>query len=560
MAAQALLDPGAMPSWLGGPNGAAPQIGGRGGAGGEASGRAANMGMQAGSLVDENSLPQWLRNEPATASPSQRVPAVAPGSVSQWITGAADEPLPTWLNQVYADVPSTAQPARAPQTPYMPAQPSAGYAPQASPYGSADAAGATAGGMAAGQFVDESALPDWLKAQGATPQPAYPATPQPGYLAPQQSPQSPQGYAPGYGQAPYQPTPYQAAPPSTPLRVGPDVFPGAASGMFAPQASQQFPQAEPGPTFSASDLIDPDALPSWVGGGQEKGGATNQRANSPQSAGSRQLGGMDGWDDDGANPAAGMNDQIGASATRRAAATLGQATSRQPRPPMPQGSGVNSQPGQRGQSGAPSGALGGANDGWDDGWDAAPAAAPPPYTQRQSAQAGRPGRPRPDDANGWNANAPAQAGRPQTPPAGRPLPPVQRGQPTGGLGQGAPLQRDELPAWLRAGSPHGQANGAAQGYGAPPPPQPEPAYDEWGLPIDDWGAEGANDGAVGYADGYGNPGYDGGYDPRYAEQAPYGGNSAAGRGQGRPAGGARGASSQPDQQEKRGWRRIFGRR
>jgi len=531
MAAQSLLDPGALPSWLGGPNGAAPQVGGARGA--EASGRAASMGMQAGSLVDENALPQWLRNEPATASPSQRVPAVAPGSVSQWITGAADEPLPTWLNQVYADVPS-AQPARAPQTPYIPAQGGyaqygAGAAPQASPYGSTDVAGAAAGGVAAGQFVDESALPDWLKAQGAAPQAPYPAAPQSGYMAPQQA------YAPGYPQPqPSAPAPYQPAPSSTPLGA-------SANGMFAPQSSQQFPQAEPTPSFSASDLIDPDALPSWVSGGQGRGTSKQRAVSPPQPTGAGRIGGAAGWDDDGATR--GMGDQPGAS-SRRPAATLGQATSRQPRPPMPPG--ANGQPGRGGQSVASSGPLG-------DGWDAAPAAAPTPYTQRQPAQQGQAGRMRLDsDAGAWSGNAQGgQGGRPAAPPAanGRSLPPVQRGQPTGGLGQGAPLQRDELPTWLRAGSPHGQANGA-QGFGAPPA-QPEPTYDEWGLP-DEWGADDANDGPADYAD----PGYDGAFEAGYAE-ARYGAN---GPGQRRAPGGARGAQGQPDQPEKRGWRRIFGRR
>lgn len=531
MAAQSLLDPQALPSWLGGPNGAAPQFGAARGDE-AASGRAASMGMQAGSLVDENALPQWLRNEPATASPSQRVPAVAPGSVSQWITGAADEPLPSWLNQVYADVPAASQPSRSPQTPYMPtpgyAQYGPGGAPQASPYGSTDVAGAAAGGVAAGQFVDESALPDWLKAQGATPQPPYPATPQSSYLTPQQpgylAPQSP-------AQAPYQPVT-----PEAPRGAAP------ASAMFTPQASQQFPQAEPGPSFSASDLIDPDALPSWVAGGQGRG-TSKQRAVPPQQPiGAGRISGAAGWDDEG--EMRGGGDQPGASVSRRPAATLGQATSRQPRPAAPQG--ANGQPGRNGQLAASSGAL-------DGGWDDTPAAASAPYTQRQPAPQGRAGRLRPDDdAGAWN-------GAGQTGRDGRPLPPVQRGQPTGGLGQGAPLQREELPAWLRAGSAHAQPNGVAQG-GAPSA-QREPTYDEWDLP-GEWDAGDPNGGQVGYAgypEGYAEPDYNGAFDAGYAE-ARYGAGGAAGQRQAPGARGARGAQGQPDQQEKRGWRRIFGRR
>lgn len=154
-----------------------------------------------------------------------------------------------------------------------------------------------------------------------------------------------------------------------------------------------------------------------------------------------------------------------------------------------------------------------------------------------------------DDADPWNDAPQAQGGRAQGGRA-RPLPPVQRASGTGGLGQGTPLQRDELPAWLRAGPARGQPNGV-QDYGAPPPARPEPTYDEWGLG-DEWRADGATDGAAGYAgypDGYADPGYG-----AYVADGPNG------AGQARGARGQQSQQAQPDQQGKRGWRRIFGRK
>ena len=137
-----------------------------------------------------------------------------------------------------------------------------------------------------------------------------------------------------------------------------------------------------------------------------------------------------------------------------------------------------------------------------------------------------------------------QGGRPPAPPA---RPPVQRGQPTGGLSQGAPLHQDELPAWLRVGSPHDQGGpNGAPGFGSQ-----APAGDGWDA-LEEWGAQGFDQGTPGYAD------FPDDYaDPGFADQRGNGGDYRA-----NPAGGRRipGSRSQPDQPEKRGWRRIFGRK
>ena len=68
MPASSLLDPNALPTWLGGQQGQVAPDGMRGG-----------EGMRAQSLVDEAALPGWMRNEPA--SPAQ-APVAAPPPVA----------------------------------------------------------------------------------------------------------------------------------------------------------------------------------------------------------------------------------------------------------------------------------------------------------------------------------------------------------------------------------------------------------------------------------------------------------------------------------------------
>src|SRR6185437_3012190 len=70
MPASSLLDPNALPTWLGGQQGQAAPDGMRGG-----------EGMRAQSLVDEAALPGWMRNEPASPAqaPVGAPPPAAPG-------------------------------------------------------------------------------------------------------------------------------------------------------------------------------------------------------------------------------------------------------------------------------------------------------------------------------------------------------------------------------------------------------------------------------------------------------------------------------------------------
>src|SRR5258707_665222 len=96
LTAPPLIDPTARPSWLAG--GQPQQPPGSGGLN-------SSGGMSANSLVDEAALPQWLRAvPPAQASPSAAAYANAPAPAPWTATAAAaDEPLPTWLKQVYVE-------------------------------------------------------------------------------------------------------------------------------------------------------------------------------------------------------------------------------------------------------------------------------------------------------------------------------------------------------------------------------------------------------------------------------------------------------------------------
>lgn len=217
MPARGLVDSGALPGWLGGSGGQQPASSGSGVSG-------AN-GLAARSLIDETSLPQWLRAQPVAAQPVAQPYGVPAAPAAPWGAPAtADEPLPTWLNQVYMDanVPRV-EPARAQSDLLSPRQasgPLPGYGAE--------------GRLPASAFVDESALPEWLKSQGGIP--AQPA----GF--------APQALDANYGQ------PAQAQQP----RAFDAYTPGSgASGRLGVDAQEK---------FSVSDLIDPEALPSWVGG------------------------------------------------------------------------------------------------------------------------------------------------------------------------------------------------------------------------------------------------------------------------------------------------------
>jgi hypothetical protein len=175
MASQALLNQQSLPNWLSGAQSGMAHTPPRG---------VASSGMQARSLVDDQALPRWLRDQPDhTERPN----------VSEWIgASAAQEPMPPFLNDAYAQ----AQIGRAPQ-------PGPAAFGQALGQAGAPLAPNAGGAGFSTRRGDDAAMPDWLRAQAG------------------------------------------AAPGAAPAR------PAASAGAAG---------------FSASDLIDPSALPAWVTG------------------------------------------------------------------------------------------------------------------------------------------------------------------------------------------------------------------------------------------------------------------------------------------------------
>jgi len=276
LSAHALFDAEALPTWLGGSATEQPPAAPPAPLGGN--------GLQMSSLVDERSLPFWLRQEPET--PATEAPAV--GSVSRWLAGpVTDEPLPAWLNQVY----DAAQVPRVNLTPPVAPYAAGNDAPSAPPL---------PGGTSGAQLVDDSALPDWLRAQ-AGPMPISDAR---------------AGVSPAGPMA--EPWQQDRSSSNAPFSGGWGSHdsaldaPNAGLGSFGPQGSADWgrsmarppafgaaqPSGESAPAagvnaFSASDLIDPGALPSWAQQGapppqaefSSSHGWTDRSAAMPQQAG-----------------------------------------------------------------------------------------------------------------------------------------------------------------------------------------------------------------------------------------------------------------------------------
>ena len=147
MPAPSLIDTNALPQWLSGrpeANAAPPTYG-----------RDAGRGIPAGSLVDETALPQWLRSE-------QPTPSNQPPAASWHAPVTSNDSMPSWLSQDYSDTrsPHVESPLSGSSawnryagsgTVGQPAMPPPGAVP---------------GTIAGGEFIDEAALPEWLRSQG----------------------------------------------------------------------------------------------------------------------------------------------------------------------------------------------------------------------------------------------------------------------------------------------------------------------------------------------------------------------------------------------------------
>lgn len=437
LSAAALIDGGALPAWLGGAPGApVPNAG--------VPGRPGGSGMSAQSLVDESSLPDWLRAQPATPqAPVQQA------SAWQNPTPAQAAPAPSWMQPQGM----LGAPASVPQQPH----PFAVQAPQPLPssYASPATSGARAGGLSAGDFVDEGALPSWLRSHSGMPGPAA------GQAAP--------------------PGPSAAGPTRPASSRGPGSQPGQA-GMMPVYGGP--PTQQGAARFSASDLIDPQALPGWARG------------------------------------QAGGEDHAGQSFSSTAGWTSQQATAAHaPRPmPDPREAPIDFGWGASGEQ----------------GYGAAEASV---Y----------------EGADEWGLQQPEE-----TPPS----------RPGAGLAgkapRGRPIAEHELPPWLQGtGEPAPAARQGARGGMAPA--RGGEAYADYGF-AEQQGYDVDGYAAAEYAEGYqgdfqgeypeqfgdaAGP-YGDGYDPRFADPYAEQGYDDAGWGEAEynDAGGG----------EKRGWRKLFGRK
>jgi hypothetical protein len=366
MSAQSLFDPAALPAWLGG-NGA----GATGGLGAQQhAGR-----IPAQSLLDESSLPQWMRNQPAA-------PAAPIAPASQMFAGPGSQAAPAPGGWGMAPSPSVG-PLPAPVT-------------SATSWGPASA-GLGSSQLSASGFVDEGALPDWLRSQGQAA----------GFIPPASAPlvaglPTEDRHAPMY------------VPPSAP-------------------SEQALSHGATGATFAASDLIDADSLPQWVRGQDADGGAS--------------FSSTEGW------------------------------TSKGPSAPLAPGSGP--------VGGMPSG-----------------------YTDHQPAAQAAPVDERPgSDETSWFSGRQAASMDER----------MDAGRGTSNFGRGAPIPREELPAWLRTEAPAGRS-AAPRAASRRAPGWDEPAASPYGDEHEQFGVEYGADAGYDAAPGWDGGGYDQPYDQPYDQQ------------------------------------------
>ncbi len=232
LVAGSLIDEQSLPSWMRNPqDGAQP---------------AAGQSLSAHSLVDQQSLPPWIKE----LGQSGQVPAVPPGFTQQSAPARPGEyGLPP---QAPVTPPAISRVAPVPQTPPM-----QGYAPGQN--------------FSAHDLIDQRELPDWMKgAQGPGPQPSSrPVPTQAGFSAGELIDQrSLPRWMQEEGQG-------KAGPISA--RGVPVNGSGQMMGMGQGTASAE--------GMPASTFIDKDSLPSWMREG-EQGNAPGMNAPGGMAAGS----------------------------------------------------------------------------------------------------------------------------------------------------------------------------------------------------------------------------------------------------------------------------------
>lgn len=239
-----------------------------------------NGSMPAGSLIDEQSLPSWMREHAGGEQGMAASSLIQPDALPVWLREAQGEPGQATR--------SAQQGQPAPQVPAQPVQ------PQAAAMMSVPPASSWSGGQP-GQPASPQAFP-FQPAQGQMPpQPLQPPSMFPAQGLSAQDLIDPQSLPPWLAGQPGAPTGGASLPASSLLDInalppwlrenGQGAQPGQVNmngSPAAPAPSQQQPQGQPavGGNLAAASFIDMDALPDWLrasGDGQPGGAMPDQR-------------------------------------------------------------------------------------------------------------------------------------------------------------------------------------------------------------------------------------------------------------------------------------------
>jgi hypothetical protein len=297
--AQSLIDEKSLPSWM--REGSSPST--------------PSTGFEAASLIDSAALPDWMRSlQPPESSPA------APQSAQ-----SAPDAAPDWMRSLQPPESSPAAPQSAQSAPdaapdwmrsLQPSQPSSFSAQPSSAMPSSGPVAPSSKGFSARDLLDEQSLPSWMAQQNGQPGTPNNGQPvQPGLLSPsslidqnalpswmaQQSGSQPNISSPNNGRQSVQPGSLspsslidQNALPAwmqedgnAPSRVpSPPVQP-SPSWQVPAQPSMQSPLAQnsagPNGALAASSFIDNNSLPDWMrsGAGQP---SSNIQPQQPQSS------------------------------------------------------------------------------------------------------------------------------------------------------------------------------------------------------------------------------------------------------------------------------------
>lgn len=213
--------------------------------------------MSANSLIDEQSLPSWLR-EAQDMGPRAPQDNIAASSLIQ------QESLPNWMKTI-PPAPAPAQPATS--VPAQPAQPFMAV-PQ--------------GPIAGSDLIDPQALPQWMTNQPGSVAPA------PGERFSASSLLDANALPPwmrdaGQQQSPHVGTPsFPPMPPAQPTQAAPmPPVPGFNGQPPMPVQNTYGPPPQPDSGLAANSLIDMGALPDWLRSAEEQ----QRYAQGPQQPG-----------------------------------------------------------------------------------------------------------------------------------------------------------------------------------------------------------------------------------------------------------------------------------